>query len=83
MGGISIWQLLIVVVIVVLFFGMKKLSLLGFDLGVFIKGFKKVMSDDDKFEKLVLDVDFMVKIIVDKQDDVKKDEIKCYDKEQV
>jgi sec-independent protein translocase protein TatA len=33
MGGISIWQLLIVVVIVVLLFGTKKLSSLGSDLG--------------------------------------------------
>ena len=47
MGGISIWQLLIVVVIVVLLFGTKKLSSLGSDLGASIKGFKKAMSDDD------------------------------------
>lgn len=45
MGGISIWQLLIVVVIVVLLFGTKKLSSLGSDLGASIKGFKKAMSD--------------------------------------
>ncbi|MBN0788056.1 twin-arginine translocase TatA/TatE family subunit, partial [Pseudomonas aeruginosa] len=44
MGGISIWQLLIVVVIVVLLFGTKKLSSLGSDLGASIKGFKKAMS---------------------------------------
>ena len=50
MGGISIWQLLIVVVIVVLLFGTKKLSSLGSDLGASIKGFKKAMSDDDKPE---------------------------------
>ncbi len=51
MGGISIWQLLIIAVIVVLLFGTKKLSSLGSDLGASIKGFKKAMSDDDKPEK--------------------------------
>ena len=54
MGGISIWQLLIVVVIVVLLFGTKKLSSLGSDLGASIKGFKKAMSDDDKPEKSMM-----------------------------
>jgi sec-independent protein translocase protein TatA len=46
MGGISIWQLLIVAVIVVLLFGTKKLRSLGGDLGSSVKGFKKAMSDD-------------------------------------
>ena len=48
MGGISIWQLLIIVVIVVLLFGTKKLGSLGSDLGASIKGFKKAMSEDDR-----------------------------------
>lgn len=47
MGGISIWQLLIIVVIVALLFGTKKLSSLGADLGTSIKGFKKAMSEGD------------------------------------
>ena len=51
MGGISIWQLLIIVVIVVLLFGTKKLSSLGSDLGASIKGFKKAMNDDDAAAK--------------------------------
>ena len=46
MGGISIWQLLIVAVIVVLLFGTKKLRNLGGDLGSAIKGFKSAMTDD-------------------------------------
>jgi len=46
MGGISIWQLLIVAVIVILLFGTKKLRNLGGDLGSAIKGFKGAMSDD-------------------------------------
>ncbi|RUO80004.1 twin-arginine translocase TatA/TatE family subunit [Idiomarina tyrosinivorans] len=46
--GISIWQLLILLLIVVLLFGSKRLSGLGSDLGNAIKGFKKsVKSDDD------------------------------------
>ncbi len=47
MGGISIWQLVIIAVIVVLLFGTKKLGSIGSDLGASIKGFKKAMSDDE------------------------------------
>lgn len=46
--GISIWQLLIVLVIVLLLFGTKRLRNLGGDLGGAIKGFKKAMSDEEK-----------------------------------
>ncbi|MBT1446421.1 Sec-independent protein translocase subunit TatA [Shewanella sp. JM162201] len=48
MGGISIWQLLIIALIVILLFGTKKLRSLGGDLGGAIKGFKNAMSDEDK-----------------------------------
>lgn len=48
LGGISIWQLLIVLAIVVLLFGTKKLKGIGGDLGGAIKGFKKAISEDDK-----------------------------------
>jgi sec-independent protein translocase protein TatA len=47
LGGISIWQLLIVLLIVVMLFGTKKLRSLGSDLGGALKGFKKAMKDDD------------------------------------
>lgn len=43
--GISIWQLVIVLGIVVLLFGTKKLRNLGGDLGGAIKGFKGAMKD--------------------------------------
>ena len=46
MGGISIWQLLIIAVIVVLLFGTKKLRNLGGDLGSAIKGFKSAIGDE-------------------------------------
>jgi sec-independent protein translocase protein TatA len=48
MFGISPMQLVIILVIVVLLFGTKKLRGLGGDLGSAMKGFKKAMSDDDK-----------------------------------
>jgi len=47
MGGISIWQLLIIAVIVVLLFGTKKLRNLGGDLGSAIKGFKNAIGDEN------------------------------------
>ena len=47
-GGISIWQLLIILAIIVLLFGTKKLRNIGGDLGNAVKGFKKAVSDDDK-----------------------------------
>ena len=46
-GGIGIWQLLIVLLIIVMLFGTKKLRSLGSDLGGALKGFKKAMKDDD------------------------------------
>ncbi|MCF2949217.1 twin-arginine translocase TatA/TatE family subunit [Paraglaciecola aquimarina] len=54
MFGISPMQLLIILAIVVLLFGTKKLRGMGSDLGGALKGFKKAMSDDEKdadFEK--------------------------------
>lgn len=51
MGGTSIWQLLIIVVIVVLLFGTKKLGSLGSNLGGSIKDFKKAMREDDEPEE--------------------------------
>jgi len=47
-GGISIWQLLIVLVIVLLLFGTKRLRNMGSDLGTAFKGFKKAVSDGEK-----------------------------------
>ena len=44
--GISVWQLLIILAIVVLLFGTKRLKSIGSDLGGAIKGFKKAVDDD-------------------------------------
>jgi sec-independent protein translocase protein TatA len=86
MGGISIWQLLIIAVIVVLLFGTNKLRTLGSDLGASIKGFKKAIGDDttsavNSVEKNSHDADFDAKPITEKQPEVKTNESK--NKEQV
>ncbi|MCG8486702.1 MAG: Sec-independent protein translocase subunit TatA [Candidatus Thiodiazotropha sp.] len=47
-GGISIWQLLIILAIVLLLFGTKRLKNIGSDLGGAIKGFKGAMKDGEK-----------------------------------
>ncbi len=46
-GGISVWQLLIILAIVIMVFGTKRLRTLGGDLGSAVKGFKKSMSDEE------------------------------------
>jgi sec-independent protein translocase protein TatA len=46
MGGISIWQLLIILAIVIMLFGTKRLRTMGSDLGSAVKGFRKTMQDD-------------------------------------
>ena len=45
-GGISVWQLLILLLIVVLVFGTKRLRNIGSDLGGAIKGFRKGMEEE-------------------------------------
>ncbi|KGD62423.1 sec-independent protein translocase protein tatA/E-like protein [Alcanivorax jadensis T9] len=47
-SGISIWQLLILLAIVVLLFGTKKLRNMGGDLGGAVKGFKNAMKDGEE-----------------------------------
>ncbi len=46
-GGISIWQILIVLLVVLVLFGGKKIRALGSDLGEGLKGFKKAIKDED------------------------------------
>ncbi|EMR11941.1 twin arginine-targeting protein translocase, TatA/E family [Methylophaga lonarensis MPL] len=47
-GGISVWQLLIILVIVVLLFGTKKLRSLGGDLGSAIRNFKSSLREGEQ-----------------------------------
>ena len=55
--GISIWQLLIILAIVLVLFGAKRLKNIGSDLGGAIKGFKQSMreGEDEANEKKSLD----------------------------
>ena len=48
LGGISMWQLLIILAIVLLVFGTKRVRNLGGDLGGAIKGFKSAMKDGEE-----------------------------------
>lgn len=57
-GGIGVWQLLIILVIVLLLFGTRRLKNIGSDLGGALKGFKKAINENEKEadkEKLVKD----------------------------
>lgn len=75
--GISLWQLLIVLVIVLLLFGTKKLRNLGSDLGGAVRGFKSAVgdgADEVDAEKLeadeearVVDGDVVEDTVTDKQ----------------
>ena len=47
LGGISIWQLLILLAIIVMVFGTSRLRNVGSDLGSAIKGFRNSMSKDE------------------------------------
>lgn len=47
-AGMSIWQLLIIAVIVIAIFGTKKLRNMGSDVGGAVKDFKKAMHDEEK-----------------------------------
>lgn len=45
--GIGIWQLVIILVIVLVLFGAKRLRNVGSDLGAAVKGFKKAVKDEE------------------------------------
>ena len=47
-GGISIWQLLIVLVIILLLVGPKRLKSLGSEMGNFLKNFRKAVDDKEE-----------------------------------
>jgi len=51
--GISIWQLLIILAIIALIFGTKKLKNIGGDLGGAIKGFKKAVNEGEEETKTI------------------------------
>jgi len=53
MGSLSIWHWLIVLVVVILIFGTKKLKNIGSDLGGAVKGFKEGMKSEEEPPKQV------------------------------
>ncbi len=71
--GISIPQLLIVLAIVVVLFGTKRLRNIGGDLGGAIKGFRSAMKDGEEENKLtekdddVIDADVIEAEVVEKK----------------
>ena len=70
MFGLSPAQLIILLVVILLIFGTKKLRNAGSDLGAAVKGFKKAMKEDEK----VKDADF--KSIDNETASAKKENIK-------
>lgn len=54
-SGISIWQLLIVLVIVIAIFGTKKLRTLGSDVGSAVKGFRSAMNEAEETKEELTD----------------------------
>lgn len=55
MGGFSIWHWLVVLLVVLLIFGTKKLRNVGGDLGGAVRDFKKAMNTDEEQPKLHAD----------------------------
>jgi sec-independent protein translocase protein TatA len=70
--GISMPQLLIILLVVALIFGTKKLRNIGNDLGSAVKGFKKGISDEDHAELKDETVDEVTQANSNKEDPVKK-----------
>ena len=57
MGTLSIWHWLIVLLVVILIFGTKKLKNMGSDLGSAVRGFKDGMkSDEDRKSASVVEI---------------------------
>ena len=48
LGGISIWQLLLVLLIILLLVGPKRLKSLGSEMGNFFKNFRKAVDDKEE-----------------------------------
>jgi len=74
-GGISPVQLIIILVIVLLIFGTKKLRNFGGDLGGAIKGFKKAVKEDDA-AKIEDETEEIVDSTSTTKEDIKEQEIK-------
>ena len=69
LGGISIWQLLIVLLIVLLLFGTKRLRNIGSDLGGAIRGFRKGMNDAEEDDEEAEDASPILEQSVEKDEE--------------
>ena len=68
--GISIWQLLILLAVVILIFGTKKLKNVGGDLGSAIKSFKTAMKEgEDEPQKMTQDEAASAKVTQEKENE--------------
>ena len=80
-GGISVWQLLIVLLIVVLIFGTKKLRNMGGDLGSAVKNFKESINDGKEkaeaaTEEVVEEIEQIDNKVADAEETIKKEDNK-------
>lgn len=80
LGGISIWQLLIILAIVLLLFGAKRLRNVGSDLGEAIKGFKKSVREGEEEKPAEVDEQPQLK---ESADDAIEGEVTSKDKKEV
>ncbi len=69
LGGISIWQLLIILFIVLLLFGTKRLRNIGSDLGGAIRGFRKGMNDAEEDDEEAEDASPILEQSVEKDEE--------------
>lgn len=69
--GISIWQLLIILAIVLLLFGAKRLRNIGSDLGSALKGFRTSMKEGEDESKKKIDDSNVIDGEVTKKEDEK------------
>ena len=67
MGGLSIWHWVIVLAVVVMVFGTKKLRNMGSDVGAAVKGFKDGVKGEEN--KLTDEADKTIDMVANKQTD--------------
>ena len=80
-GGISVWQLLIVLLIVLLVFGTKRLKNIGSDLGNAVKGFKGAMTQEEADKKEEEQAVEKIEQADDEEESVVKSDVKSSEKE--
>lgn len=82
-SGISIWQLLIILLIVLLVFGTKRLKNIGADMGSAIKGFKGAMSDSGQEKKEDTQPEQLEESKTENADTVTENKVKSSEQEKV